>query len=377
MKRVVLIRSNAVKNDPAVEKVASALIRAGYDVTILAWDRDEEYDIKNEELLLPGGKGQVVRFGIPATFGGGIKKNLAAMVKFQKCVAIWLEENRDEYDIIHAFDLDTGLAAKKAAKKFKKKLCYHILDFYAASRFKEDGFAYKIIATVEHRVINRADATIVCTEERKKQIKGSKPKKTEVIHNTPGYISLSEIEKGDLNSDRIKLVYAGSLEDIRLIREMLEVVSEDDRFELHIGGYGLIEEHVKKSAEKCDRITFYGKLPYKKVLALEAACDIMTAIYKPGIANHKYAAPNKLYEAMMLKKPVIMCKDTGWDEVLKKENTGILIEYSKEGLKEGLLYLADKKNEWETMGENAHRLYHEKYSWDIMSRRLIELYESL
>ena len=377
MKRVVLIRSNAVKNDPAVEKVAAALSKGGCRVTVLAWDRDGKYDVKNETMLLPGGEAEVIRFGIPATFGGGLKKNLLAMMKFQYCVKLWLKENRNKYDIIHAFDLDTGLVAKKAAKKFKKKLCYHILDFYAASRFKEDSFAYKIIAAVEHRVINSADATIVCTEERKKQIKGSKPEKTEVIHNTPGYISLSEIEVAKIASGRIKIVYVGCFEEVRLIRELIECVKEDERFELHIGGFGLIEDFVKKSAEECDRVVFYGRLPYKKVMELEAACDIMTAMYVPGLANHKYTAPNKLYEALMLGKPVIMCKNTGWDDVIKSENIGVVIDSTKDGLRMGLAYLADKKNEWETMGENAHRLYREKYSWEIMSRRLIELYENL
>lgn len=377
MKRVVLIRSNAVKNDPAVEKVASALGVRGYRVTILAWDRDGEYDVKNEAVLLPGGEAEVIRFGIPATFGGGLKKNLPAMVKFQKRVGLWLEKNCDKYDVIHAFDLDTGLVAKRMAKKNKKKFCYHILDFYAAVRFKENTLPYRIVERIENSVINKADATIVCTEARINQIKGSKPKKLTVIHNTPGYITPDSIEKCELKSNRTKIVYVGTLEAVRLIREMLECVMEDETLELHIGGYGVMEDVVRGFAKKCNRIVFYGRLPYRKVLGLEAACDIMTAIYKPGIANHRYAAPNKLYESMMLRKPVIMCKDTGWDEVLQKENTGVVIEYSKEGLKEGLSLLTEKKEEWVTMGENAHRLYNEKYSWEIMYDRLIKLYESL
>lgn len=376
MKRVVLIRSNAVFVDPAVEKVAAALIKAGHSVTILGWDRDGEYDIKCDKIQFAEGCANAVRFGIPATFGGGIKKNLPAMMKFFKKAECWLKENCDQYDVIHSFDFDTGLVAKKAAKKYKKKLCYHLLDFYAASRFKEGSLFYESLKKAEFTIINKADATIICTEARIGQIKGSAPKELVVIHNTPGYIAEDEVEKIDINSQRIKIVYAGSLEDVRLIREMLEIVKEDDRFELHIGGYGLIEEHVKKCAEECDRITFYGKLPYKKVLSLEKSCDIMTAIYDPKVANHKYAAPNKLYEAMMLSKPIIMCKNTGWDSVVER-GMGVLIEYSKEGLGKGLSQLADKKDEWGEMGRIGRRLYEENYSWDVMEERLIELYEKL
>lgn len=377
MKRVVLIRSNAVRNDPAVEKVANALMEAGCKITILAWDRDGKYDGRAELLPLPQGTAEVIRFGIPAIFGGGIKKNLQSMIKFQSCVKLWLSNNCDRYDVIHAFDLDTGLVAKNSAKKYKKKLCYHILDFYAASRFREGSLPYRVIAKIEHAVINHANATIVCTEARKRQIKGSRPKNLTVIHNTPGYIAPNEIEKLDLQSDRMKIAYVGCFETIRYIKELIECVAEDERFELHIGGFGVLEDYVRKSAEACERIIFYGKIPYTKVLGLEKACDVMTALYAPHIANHKYAAPNKVYEAMMLSKPVIMCKNTGWDETVEKYGTGILVDPGKDGLKDGLNALYDKKEYWQVMGNNAERLYREKYSWSIVKDRIIKLYENL
>lgn len=372
MKRVVLIRSNPVNPDPAVEKVLMALVNDGYTVTVLAWDRSEEYKIRRTEK--PGA--EIIRFGLPGSFAGGLKKNLKPLVKFEKNIYIWLKENRDKYDIIHAFDLDTGIMAQKAAKKYNKKLVYHILDYYAACRFKEGTVAYKIISKIEGSVINSADAVVLCSEKRLEQIAGTKPKRMEFIHNTPPE-SMADKSILPIESCRVKIAYAGILAKGRLIEEMLEVVKEDDRLELHIAGFGQLEELVENCSRECERIVYYGKLPYNKVLSLEANCDVMTAIYDPDIANHRYAAPNKLYEAMMLGRPVIMCCNTGWDEVLRKEDTGVLIECSKEGLKKGFSQLIDKKSEWKSMGENARRLYEEKYSWDVMRQRLVELYKGL
>ena len=39
IKKIVIARSNAVEPDSRVEKEANSLAKAGYDVTILAWDR--------------------------------------------------------------------------------------------------------------------------------------------------------------------------------------------------------------------------------------------------------------------------------------------------------------------------------------------------
>ena len=208
--RVILIRSNPVDPDPAVERVASALTDSGFLVTVLGWDRSEEYEIR--ETIVEKGM-SIIRFGIPAVFSGGIKKNLLPMVKFQKAIKKWLKEHRNEYDYIHAFDMDTGLEAKKIAKKYKKKFVYHILDFYAACRFDDSSTIYKIIKNLEFSVINGANAVIVCTEARKEQIKGSKTERLLVIHNTPGYNKPSGRLDGKMSEDKIKIAYVGCVEN--------------------------------------------------------------------------------------------------------------------------------------------------------------------
>ena len=87
MKRVILLRSNPVNPDPPVEKAALSLLRAGYAVTIIGWDRNAEYDFKEEELKIGSQMVRVIRFGIPAIFSGGLKKNLVSLLKFEKRLA--------------------------------------------------------------------------------------------------------------------------------------------------------------------------------------------------------------------------------------------------------------------------------------------------
>lgn len=151
----------------------------------------------------------------------------------------------------------------------------------------------------------------------------------------------------------------------------------DDRFELYIAGFGELEGYIKDCGSKCDRIIYRGKLPYDEVLAMECSCDIMTAMYSPNVVNHRYAAPNKLYEAMMLGKPVIMCKNTGWDEVITQNNIGILADASKEGVRDALNMIYSERDQWHIMSENGKKLYQNMYSWEIMKKRLIDIYNSV
>lgn len=377
-KRVVLLRSNPVNPDPPVEKMAETLLENGYDVTIVGWDRESEVYLKEIRATHSSGlKFKIVRFGIPAVYGGGLKKTLKPFLKFQKYLKRWLKNNKDEYDIIHAFDFDTGYVAKKAAKKYKKKLIYHILDFYVDSHASGGKLLRRIIKKLEFSVIKTADTTIVCTEKRLEQIKGSKPKKVAIIHNTPNQkqdkLSELKIEK----NSRLKIAYIGIFGEGRLLNELLQTVAEDKDIELHIGGFGLLEEKIKKYSEENENIFYYGKLPYCDTLALEEQCDIMTAIYDPSVPNHRFAAPNKFYEAMMLGKPLIMVKNTGFDELIDDKKLGVLIDYTQEGLKEGLVSLKQNKQTGGEIGSRNRAIYEESFSWQMMEERILDLYKTL
>ncbi len=377
-KRVVLMRSNPVSPDPPVEKAADTLIANGYDVSVIGWDRGSDIAENNEILTLEHGTVKIVRLGIPAVFDGGIKKNLVPLAKFQNRLYRWLKKHKDEYDIIHSFDFDTGFIANKIAKKYNKKLIYHILDFYVDSHSIPSGFLKSRVKKAEFAIINNADATIICTEKRREQIAGSVPKKLEIIHNTPKTVDqigdgFSEVR----NSNRCKIVYVGILAGSRFLREIIKFVEQDDRFEFHIGGFGIMEKEMAEAAQKCERIFYYGKLPYDKTLSLEQACDIMTAIYDPKVPNHKYAASNKFYESLMLGKPVVMARNTGFDEIIESNNVGCLIEFSEDGLSAGLNKLIDTKDGWPAMSRRMKKLYKEQYSWAEMERRLVELYANV
>ena len=81
---------------------------------------------------------------------------------------------RKNIDIIHSCDLDTALPARLISKFFKKKMVYDIFDYYIDSHYVPNKMK-KIVENTEIYIINEADLTIICTEERREQIKKAKP----------------------------------------------------------------------------------------------------------------------------------------------------------------------------------------------------------
>lgn len=374
MKRVVLLRSNPVQPDPPVEKIADALLEMGMHVRILAWDRTcKENSCVSEKF--PSGACQIIRFGIPAAYGARWG-SMVSLLRFEWSLFWWLLRNRKNYDILHAFDLDTGMVAGLLGKLFHKKVVYHVLDLYADAHFFSDSIIKQLVHKLEMSIINSAYATLICTEERRDQIRNSSPKRLEIIHNTPNYAIKNETEQFKIKKStaEVKIAYVGTQCGGRGIEELIGAVVQDHRFELHIGGYGPLDNKIREAAQQCDRIHFYGRLPYSHTLALEQQCDIMVALYDPKIPNHRYSAPNKLYEALMLGKPLLMCENTGWDSLFREEKIGVLVSYSQEGIAQGLNKLYEAREYWPMMSEKEIRIYQQKYSWETMKQRIRKIY---
>ena len=376
--RIVLIRATEVMPDPPVEKMANTLISHGHSVTILAWDRSNTYAERGSIKKLANSETEIVHFGIPAKYSGGIKANFKGLLLFQMRIIRWLFRHRREYDAVHAFDFDTGFASMICCKLLRKKLIYHVLDYYAEGHILPGRLLNSIIEFFEIRVINSANATVICTEKRKEQIRKASPRKLYVIHNTPDSVQQMDTSfQVNGCTGKLKLVYVGVLSRMRLLKETVEVVSKMDDVEMHIGGFGEYEDWMQKAAEQYSNVFFYGKLQYSETLALEKQCDIMMAVYDPSIRNHKYAAPNKFYESIMLGKPIIMAYDTGHDDIITKNDIGILTEYSESGIGDAIYALEKRRNEWNDMGKRAMNLYNSNYSWTIMTERIEEMYRNL
>lgn len=368
---IVLIRSNPVNPCPRTEKMARCLLERGYGVIVLAWDRDDDYAPKEEFLDLGTHNCKIIRIGIKGQFAGGIKKNLKGLIQFQRFIYIWLKKNKNDYDVIQAIDLDDGFIAQIAARRFHKIFIYDIADYYSNGH-GYTGVLKEIVNFIENSVINKAFATIICTEERREEIRKAHPRRLYVVHNTPNL--LIEPLSPKLH-DRVRLAYVGVFGKTRFLYELTEYISTRKDCELHIGGFGAnMESYFEKKSEEFDNIFFYGRVPYHKTIEIEKNCDILPIIYDPSLLNHVYAAPNKFYEALALGKPMIMAKGTGMSTVVEEYNIGEIIDYNISGLENGINRLIEKKEQWHEMGKREQDLYTTKYSWEEMKNRINELY---
>lgn len=368
--RIVFLRSNPIKPDPRVEKEANSLLKAGHKVMAVAWNRELRDHPKFGYIHLENGQMPIRWFNQKAAFGGGMR-NLLPLVFFQVMLLCWLCKHIRKYDCIHACDFDTVLPAWIISKLFRKRLVYDVFDYYVEA-FTVPKMLSSLIEAIDIFIMNTVDTVIITNESRLQQIKKSKPKHVVIIHNSPKQPNFSINEK---KLKRIKPIftYVGILQPGRLLLEILEVFKKKTEWELHIGGFGILEKTIEEAARQYDNIHFYGRIPYHSVLELEAKSDILFAVYDPCVPNHKYSSPNKLYEAMMLGKPIIVSKGTGIDQIVDEQNIGLSIHYNGEEFEAAATSLL-KMNDLKKLKERSTAIYHTHYSWELMEQRLTDLY---
>lgn len=371
MKTIMYVRSTGIYSCSRATKEITTLLKAGYRILAVGWDREGNSEKKCLEVFQEYA-GQI-KFNM---FGSQIRnhvgfKNVDKLYKWLRFVEKVLEDNYKEIDVVHACNLDTILFCYKKCKKHGIKVVYDIFDYYVDNHTLVPKVVKPIIEAIEISVINHADLTIICTEERREQIKGSIPKKLIVIHNTPEV----ELLKNDIIYDYF---YCGTLAIQRLIEETFTEYKNNTDLKIGFAGYGLLKDHAESVAKEYENFTYLGQVMYKDCLENESRSICLSAIYDPrNNRNHRLCAPNKFYESLALGKPIIVCSGTGIDKIVKENDIGIVIDYDVKQFYNAIRYLKANPSKCKKMGERARKLYEEKYNWGIMSSILLNAYKEI
>ncbi len=370
--RILICRSNPISPDPRVEKEARSLRRAGYAVSVLGWDRSGE--LPDRECVRGN---EIHRLSIRAGYARGVM-NLFPLLRWQVGSLVWLIRHRAEYDLIHACDFDTILPALVCKFILGKKVVYDIFDFYADHLRATPEWIKRLIRAVDLWAIERADAVIMVDDARREQIAGAQPKRLAVVYNSPEDQYVGRVDEPVPGEATLRLAYIGLLQVERGLMDVLEVLSRHPDWGLDLAGFGGDEAQILAVARGMPNVAWHGRVPYATALDLSARADLLFALYDPRIPNHRYASPNKLFEAMLLGKPVIVARGTNMDRIAEEVGFGLLVKYGDTlALESALARLAQDPDLRETLGRRARQGYEQAYGWHIMEQRLMDLYEEI
>lgn len=241
---------------------------------------------------------------------------------------IW--KHRKDCVAIHACDIDGILPALIVGKPLGKKVIFDIFDWISSLTGK--GIVYKFVEFLQNFCYKHADAVILCEEERKAQAKADNDM-IFIVPNIPDGKTAFDPEAlkktaEDLAQYDYVVSYVGVFDRDRGLENLLEVVSKVPNVKLNIAGFGVLDEQIQDYAKRCSNITYWGRVDYSVGQAIQKNSSLISAMYHLTSPLHKFAAPNKYYESLVLGVPMITTNNTLVGFKVTKYDTGFVLDES-------------------------------------------------
>ena len=374
-KNVLMLLSNPFRPDPRVHKEAKALVNAGYHVTIICWDREGKYALKENTDGI-----DLIRVGPRSAFSEPLKF-LTTVPMF------WLQayslSKKLDWDIIHCHDLDTLPVGILISRKKLKPLVYDSHEIYS-SMVEEvaPGVPFKLARTIERWLVKKPSA-VICVNDRFKEILDSwGARKTEVVMGCPPKLEalVNEVEnvRRKISPDGKPVVlYIGVLEKHRSVLELVSGFASGKcpGAKLVTGGFGSLEKSITETSN--ENFLFLGAVKSSDLPKYTLASDILVAVYDPAFGNNRDSVPNKLFEAMGAGKPIIVANGTWTGQTVVRLKCGLTVKYGDDEIFSAIKNLITNRELYKTCAENGLKAFEKEYNWPNMEKRLLRLYDDL
>jgi glycosyltransferase involved in cell wall biosynthesis len=283
-----------------------------------------------------------------------------------------VEMLRARPDIIHITDIFSAVPALMAKLVGGAALIFDIRDNIRLSLRHRSRVAAELLGALESLTVLASDGVIVVSPALREELPASRRAHACVIPNAPLRDDFNGFRFSEDGAMRVNL--SGFVSHRRNLAAWCAAQARDPALRLDL--YGTVADAA--TARILDEAGLTCAPPCAHAEALERTrhADIVSLMYDPSVAINRYAAPNKLYEGLMLGKPIICATGMKMADELARWECGLAVAY---GSPEALAGAIDRLRDPATrlrMGRNARRLFTETYA-GMAARELDALYRRL
>ncbi|MBN1894533.1 glycosyltransferase family 4 protein [bacterium] len=415
-KRIVMLLSNGFEPDVRVFKEGSSLVRHGYQVDLICWDRERDHP---SEATCNGIR--IHRFQWRGTYG-------KALLCVPGYVAFYIHAIRRLLRMkpaaIHCHDLDTLIPGFIAGRFTGAGIVYdaHEIEYFIHfPRWLRRGFS-----RVEKMLAKRCNAVFVVNSPGidKFSRMGLASDRLVLLRNGP-FLNLSasafplacrgvseriqtssslQIEDSPplaagrfngfgcrINPRRavvpVVLGMIGYIQSGMGIERILELFDElcAKTRDIRLLLVGKIEPRYEtvlhsriRRLKNPDKVIRVGRIPYPEVLKYYTQMDIAIMLHDTGNPQYRYSTPTKLYEAMVFSLPVLASPIGDVGEILRQAGCGIAVQPSDRK------QLLSVLSEWvanrplrRRLGINGRSYALRHFTWEMIEARLCDAYSRL
>ena len=301
--------------------------------------------------------------------------------------------------IIHsASNFVVGMAGAKAAKALGIPSIYEIRGFWHLTQSTkregyEDSDHFRMTERLEIETAKQSDYVFTITNALKDILveNGVDEHKISVLPNAVELEKFHVLERNKTLEkelgfqNKIVIGYIGSFVNYEGLDLLLEACSLlykklGDQFRVLLVGDGPMMSPLRKIARFLqieDLITFTGRVDHDDVQDYYSLIDI-APLPRKGHKVCELVSPLKPFEAMASGKVVITSSVKALAEIIEHGHTGLVFEKDNSmDLAEKLESVISNSELRSTLGANARDWVVENHSWEIVSQRVVDLYQQI
>ncbi len=189
----------------------------------------------------------------------------------------------------------------------------------------------------------------------------------------------SEIRKGLGFTNKFIILYAGAhgmSNNLEMALRAAELLKDNKNIHFILLGDGKEKPNLINSAKQMDlpNLTFLDPVPKNKIAGFLSAADACLAILKP-IDLYKTTYPNKVFDYMAARKPILLAIDGVIREVVEKSGCGIFCDPGDaRALADGCLFLYNHREAAAAMGEKGYHYLNSHFNREKIASRSVKLY---
>jgi glycosyltransferase involved in cell wall biosynthesis len=395
--KILMLLDSEFPPDVRVEKEARTLIASGHEVHILCYS----FNLKQKKIEVYNSI-VIHRFLFHIQLH---KKFLGLIFNLPFYKFIWLFQTRRyikkiKPEVLHIHDLPLCYIGYNI-KKNQNNITF-IADMHEnypylvkSQKYMNTWFGRNFLSLdkwfhAEKKWLSYADHIITVASEMKNRLEKTLCKNNfSVIPNT---IDINEhLSKQKDYPDIIKkyndffcVTYLGGIDPIRgidiLIKAAAIAVLSIPKLKVILVGNGTIVEDLKRLAKelKVESVIMFEGWQHPSTIKsyMEITkIGVLPYLKTPHTDN---TSPNKLYEYMIYKIPIISSNCLSQESVILKENCGLIFEDRNiDDLAKKIIYLFNNPEISENLGKNGYKAVMEKYNWTITSKELLNLYTKI
>jgi len=378
--KIASIVLNDFTRDSRVEKQATSLTKAGYDLTVFGlWKEGLQENERKKGF-------NVRRIKIYTSFLKGSLGRLIKFVEFTLKVS-WSIRQRE---IVHCHDYHP-LPAILIAKFFYRS---NFSVIYDAHEFesqklglgKLSRLAIKTLEKISSRFIDGFITVSGSILEMYQNLFPGIPKT--LILNCPVLEDLDLWNKFDsslpLRQGSVKCLYQGGFIPCRGIPELLEA-SNDSQFKdtnfIFMGHGGMtkagknLERQIVSMSKSHENIHHVKSVPMNELLKYTSSATVGCVLTVDNCLNHKFSLPNKFFEYAMAGLPILVSDLPEMRKFVEKYECGVVCKsVTPQGVVSGLKKLLSRN--LDKLSKNSRKMA-EDHSWEIQEKKLLSLYDQV